>query len=142
MKKIIMYSFLIILFSCEKSIKKETNRETDINYGKSLIQNFYDDCDLKKYDVIHEKLSSEVDTSIIKKIVLIKDSLGFKMKNFEIENIETFYTEIKEEDSINKRLEIHAFIKSYNKSNSLHENINFLKINNETPKIIGYHIKG
>jgi hypothetical protein len=68
--------------------------------------------------------------------------LGFKAKNYEIENLETFYTEVKDQDSISKKLEIHVFIKSYNENNSFSENINFLKINDESPKIVGYHIKG
>ncbi|MGV7106516.1 hypothetical protein [Flavobacterium sp. U410] len=142
MKKTILYICFLILFSCEKSIKKETNREVDIIYGKSVVQDFYKNCDLKKYDEIYKNLSSELDTSIIKKIVLIKDSLGFKAKNYEIENLETFYTEVKDQDSISKKLEIHVFIKSYNENNSFSENINFLKINDESPKIVGYHIKG
>lgn len=134
---------MFIIFSCEKSIQKETNRESDIIYAKSLIQNFYKDCDLNNLEKLYNSISNEVDTSVVKKVILIKDSLGFNMKNYKIENVETYYTEIKEKDSITKKLEIHAFIKSYNNSNdSISENLNFLKVNNESPKIVGYHIKG
>jgi hypothetical protein len=143
MRKILFLGLsVIILFSCEKSIQKETNREADIIFAKSLIQNFYKDCASNNLEELYKNLSSEVDTSVVKKVILIKDSLGFNMKNYKIENVETFYTEIKEKDSITKKLEIHAFIKAYNNKDTISENLNFIKINNETTKIVGYHIKG
>ena len=132
MRKILFLSLYIFpLFSCEKSIQKETNKESDIIYAKSLIQNFYEDCHLRNFEKLYKNLSSEVDTSVVKKIILIKDSLGFNMENYKIENMETYYSEINENDSITKKLEIRAFIKAYNSSNdSISENLNFIKINN------------
>jgi hypothetical protein len=122
--------------------KKQTGKPILPTYAKSLIQNFYKDCASNNLEELYENLSSEVDTSIVKKIILIKDSLGFNMKNYKIENVEIFYTEIKEKDSITKKLEIHAFIKAYNNKDSISENLNFIKINKKSPKIVGYHIKG
>lgn len=142
MRKIILLC-LLTLFSCEKSIQKETNRSTDIIYAKSLIKNFYNDCDVRDYDKIYKNASADVNSTTIKRIISIKDSLGFSMKNYRIENVETFYTEIKNKDSITRKLEIHAFIKVDNdNNNTLSENLNFLKVNDESPKIVGYHIKG
>lgn len=133
---------MVILFSCEKSIKNEKNRESDIVYAKSLVKNFYDDCDSKRIDKLYKSISIEIDTNVIGRVIFIKDSLGFHMNNYKIDNIETYYTESKQGDSVIKKLEVHAFIKAYNDNKIISENLNFMKINDESPKIIGYHIKG
>lgn len=142
MKKILLVTSIVFLFSCNNSSKKEINNKEDISFGNKIIKDFYNSCNSKDFYKLNDISSSEIDSTFLKKMVLFKDSVSDKMIRFEIDNIETIHVENNINDSLYSKLEIKTIVKTFYNNGSYTENLSFIKENNNPVKIIGYHLKG